>query len=144
MNSNLAVISTLVKSDISERCIINFLTNVSSRALRNYLECGNIYKGNYPKKKADLIEMIIYGCINGKLINKQIEDISMKQANLILNKNAISTKSLPGYGNARLRKKEIITLTKEKSFMKVWYYFEFLVRILSVAHIWFFSSNVNK
>ena len=52
MNSNFAVISTLVKSDISERCIINFLTNVSSRALRNYLECGNIYKGNYPKKES--------------------------------------------------------------------------------------------
>ena len=52
MNSNLAVISTLVKSDISERCIINFLTNVSSRALRNYLECGNIYKGNCLKKES--------------------------------------------------------------------------------------------
>ena len=119
MNSNFAVISTLVKSNISERCIINFLTNVSSRALRDYLECANIYKGNCPKKKADLIEMIIYGCINGKLSNKQIEDISMKQANLILNKNAISTKSLPGYGNAELGKKDIIPSAKKNPFIKV-------------------------
>ena len=118
MNSNFAVISTLVKSNIGERCI-NFLTNVSSRALRDYLECANIYKGNCPKKKADLIEMIIYGCINGKLSNKQIEDISMKQANLILNKNAISTKSLPGYGNAELGKKDIIPSAKKNPFIKV-------------------------
>ena len=118
MNSNFAVISTLVKSNIGERCI-NFLTNVSSKALRDYLECANIYKGNCPKKKADLIEMIIYGCINGKLSNKQIEDISMKQANLILNKNAISTKSLPGYGNAELGKKDIIPSAKKTPFIKV-------------------------
>ena len=118
MNSNFAVISTLVKSNIGERCI-NFLTNVSSKALRDYLECANIYKGNCPKKKADLIEMIIYGCINGKLSNKQIEDISMKQANLILNKNAISTKSLPGYGNAELGKKDIIPSAKKNPFIKV-------------------------
>ena len=137
MNSNFAVISTLVKSNIGERCI-NFLTNVSSKALRDYLECANIYKGNCPKKKADLIEMIIYGCINGKLSNKQIEDISMKQANLILNKNAISTKSLPGYGNAELGKKDIIPSAKKNPFIKVWYYFKFLVKILIVLPIYDF------
>ena len=43
----------------------------------------------------------------------------MKQASLILNKNAISTKSLPGYENAGLRKKDIIPSIKEKSFIKV-------------------------
>ena len=64
MNSNFAVISTLVKSNIGERCLINFLTNVSSKVLRDYLECANIYKGNSEKKKTDLIEMIIYGYIN--------------------------------------------------------------------------------
>ena len=64
MNSNFAVISTLVKSNIGERCLINFLTNVSSKALRDYLECANIYKGNSEKNKTDLIEMIIYGYIN--------------------------------------------------------------------------------
>ena len=53
----------------------------------NYLECANIYKGNSPKKKTDLIEMIVYGCITEKLKKKGIEDISTKQANLILNKS---------------------------------------------------------
>ena len=41
--------------------------NVSAQALRNCLECTNIYKGNSPKKKTDLIEMIVYGCITEKL-----------------------------------------------------------------------------
>ena len=68
MNSNF---NTLVKSNISERCLTNFLTNVSSKPLRDYLECANIYKENSPKKKTDLIEMIIYGCINGKLMKKK-------------------------------------------------------------------------
>ena len=34
--------------------------NVSTKALRDYLECANIWKGNSPKKKTNLIEMIIY------------------------------------------------------------------------------------
>ena len=54
-----------------------------------------------------------------KVNEKEIGDISMKQASLILNKNAISTKSLPGYENAGLRKKDIIPSIKEKSFIKV-------------------------
>ena len=66
MNSNF---STLVKSNISETCPTNILTNVSSKALRDYLECANIYEEN--SKKTDLIEMIIYGCINGKLTKKK-------------------------------------------------------------------------
>ena len=49
--------------------------NVSTQALRNYSECANIYKGNSSKKKTDLIEMIIYGCITEKLNKKGIEDI---------------------------------------------------------------------
>ena len=43
----------------------------------------------------------------------------MKQASLILNKNAISTKSLRGYGNGGLRKNDIIPSTKEKPFIKL-------------------------
>ena len=66
MNSAFAVISTLVKSNIGEKCLINFLMNVSAKALRDYLECANIYKGTSPKEKTDLIEMIIYGCIPEK------------------------------------------------------------------------------
>ena len=61
----------------------------------------NIYRGNSPKKKADLIEMIVYGWITEKLNKKGIEDISTK-ANLILNKSNVTVKSLPGYGNASL------------------------------------------
>ena len=66
MNSAFAVISTLVRSNIGEKCLINFLMNVSTKALRDYLECANIYKGTSPKQKTDLIEMIIYGCIPEK------------------------------------------------------------------------------
>ena len=51
MNSSFVVISKLVKSDIGEKCLINFLMNVSTQALRDYLECANIYKGNSIKKK---------------------------------------------------------------------------------------------
>ena len=92
MNSSFAVISTLIKSNIGETCLINFLMNVSAKALRDYLECANIYQGTSPKKKSDLIEMIIYGCITEKLDKKEIEDLSMKQANQILNKNNITAK----------------------------------------------------
>ena len=93
--------------------------NISAQALRDYLECANIYKGTSPKKKSGLIEMIVYGCITEKSNQKQIEDISRKQANQILNKNNIIVKSLPGYGNAEWRKKEIKAYVKEKSFIKV-------------------------
>ena len=42
MNSAFVVISTLVKSDIGEKCLISFLMNVSTKALKDYLECANI------------------------------------------------------------------------------------------------------
>ena len=106
MNSTFAVISTLVKSNIEETCLIHFLMNMSTKALRYYLECVNIYKGTSPKKQTSLIEMIVYGCIPKKLSKKEIEDISTKQANQILNKNNITVKSLPGYGNMSLKQKE--------------------------------------
>ena len=93
--------------------------NISAQALRDYLECANIFKGTSPKKKSGLIEMIVYGCITEKSNQIQIEDISTKQANQILNKNNIIVKSLPGYGNAEWRKKEIQAHVKEKSFIKV-------------------------
>ena len=78
MNSSFVVISKLVKSDIGEKCLINFLMNVSTQALRDYLECANIYKGNSIKKKTDLIEMIIYGCITEKWNKSGLQDISTK------------------------------------------------------------------
>ena len=59
------------------------------------------------KTKTDLIEMIVYGCFTEILNKKEIEDISTKEANLILDKSNITIKSLLGYGNASLKWKEI-------------------------------------
>ena len=63
--------------------------------------------------------MIVYGCITDNLNKEGIEDISSKQANQILNKSNITVKSLPGHGNAELKKKDIKTYDKEKTFIKV-------------------------
>ena len=79
--------------------------SVSAPALRDYLECANIYKGDSPKKKTDLIEMIVYWCITEKLNKKRNRRYINKTANLILNKSNITVKSLPGYGNASLKRK---------------------------------------
>ena len=51
-----------------------------------------VYDGNANKKKIDLIEMIIYGCMNGKLKNKQIDDISINKAYSILKEKDITIK----------------------------------------------------
>ena len=107
MNSSLVAISILVKSNISRQCLINFLLDVSSKSLRSYLRLANIYDGNCNKKKTDLIEMIVYGCITNKLNKNRIEDISLNKACLISKEKDISIKSLPGYGNFGLRKKDI-------------------------------------
>ena len=42
MNSTFAVISALIKSNIEEKCLINFLMNVSTKELKDYLECASI------------------------------------------------------------------------------------------------------
>ena len=119
MNETFAVISTLVKSNVEEKCLINFLRNVSTKGLKDYLECARIYKGTSPKKETDLIEMIVYGCMTRTLNTKDLEDISIKQAKQILNKNNITMDSLPGYENMGLKKKEIKPCIKEKTFIKV-------------------------
>ena len=75
MNSSFVVISKLIKSDIGQKCLVNFLMNLSSQAFRNYLECTNIYKGNSYEKKSDLIKKILCGGITEKLNKKGIEDI---------------------------------------------------------------------
>ena len=64
--------------------------NVSTKGLKDYLECASIYKGTSPKKKTDLIEMIVYGCMTGTINKKDIEDISRNQVKQILNKNNIT------------------------------------------------------
>ena len=107
MNSSFACISILVKNNTNRQCLINFLNEVSSQSLRYYLKLANIYDGNSNRKKSDLIEMIMYGCMNGKLKNKRIEDICINKANSILNEKNILIKSLPGYCNFGLRKKDL-------------------------------------
>ena len=107
MNSSFACISILVKNNTNRQCLINFLNEVSSQSLRYYLKLANIYDGNSNRKKSDLIEMIMYGYMNGKLKNKRIEDICINKANSILNEKNILIKSLPGYGNLGLRKKDL-------------------------------------
>ena len=51
MNSLFVMISVLVKSTLSGRCLINSLMNMSSQALRSYLKLANIYDGNSNNKK---------------------------------------------------------------------------------------------
>ena len=83
------------------------MNEVSSQSLRSYLRLANIYDGNSNKKKSDLIEMIIYGCMNDKLKNMDISDISNNKFQSILKEKDISIKSLPGYGNLGLKKKDL-------------------------------------
>ena len=115
MNSSLVCIGILVKSNISKHCLINFLNQVSSCALRKYLGAAEVYDGNANKKKSDLIEMIVYGCMNGKLKNKIVEDISFNRAITTLREHKINIKSLSGNGNMRLRKKDIKPYVENKS-----------------------------
>ena len=49
----------------------------------------------------------MYDCINGKLKNKRIKDITINKAHGILKEKDVIIKSLPGYGNLGLRKKDI-------------------------------------
>ena len=84
MNSSFVAIATLVKSNVGESCLINILMNISSEALRYYLECGKIYKDASSKKKTDLIELIVYGCITDEINKLRAEDISKKEANQTL------------------------------------------------------------
>ena len=109
MNSSFVGISILVKSNISERCLVNILTNTSSQSLRSYLKLANIYDGISSKKKNDLIKMIVYGYMNGKLRKVRIEDISVNKANKILSDKNINIESLPGYGNLGISRKDIVS-----------------------------------
>ena len=115
MNSSFVAISILVKSNVTERCLINTLMNISSQSLRAYLKLASIYDGNSNKKKTDLVEMIVYGCMINKLNKEPIKDISMNRALNILKEHDISIKSLPGYGNIGLRRKDIKPYVSECS-----------------------------
>ena len=56
MNSSLVCIGIIVKSNISKLCLINFLNDVSNRALRAYLRLAEVYDRNANTKKSDLID----------------------------------------------------------------------------------------
>ena len=114
MNSSIVAIIALVKSNAGEKCLVSFLMNVSALALRDYLKLADAYKRNGTKNKTKLIEMIVYGCITNKLNREEIEDISINHVKQILNKNGRLIKSLPGYRNSGLKKKDIKTCTNKK------------------------------
>ena len=59
--------------------------------------------------------MIVYGCMNGKLKNKIVEDISFNRATTLLRKHKITLKSLSGNGNMGLGKKDIKPYVENKS-----------------------------
>ena len=59
--------------------------------------------------------MIVYGCMNGKLKNKIVEDISFNRAITTLRKHKINIKSLSGNGNMGFRKKDIKPYVDNKS-----------------------------
>ena len=105
MNLSLVAISTLVKSNLGEKSLINILMNISTQSLRDYLRLANIYKGTSTKKKTDLVGMIIYGHITNNFLKNDTQDISVKMAKKVLKDNDIVIKSIPGYGNAELKKK---------------------------------------
>ena len=58
--------------------------------------------------------MIVYGCMTGTLNKKDLEDISIKQAKQILNKNNITADLLPGHGNIGLKEKNLNHVSKIK------------------------------
>ena len=107
MNSTFVMISMLVKSNIGGRYLINALMNKSSEALENYLDMANIYSGKSSKKKTQLVEMTVYGCISNTINRNDIRDLSTKELNRLLKEHKISVKSLPGHGNKGLKKKNI-------------------------------------
>ena len=88
MYLSLIAISILVKSNIGEKFLTNFLMNVSNSALRKYLKLANIYKGESTEKKTELIEMIIYGCITNSINKYEIKEISEDEAQKILRDQA--------------------------------------------------------
>ena len=81
MNSTFVMITILVKSNLSQKCLINTLMNISGEALQNCLDMANIYSGKSTKKKTQLVEMVIYGCITNTINRASIKDISTRELN---------------------------------------------------------------
>ena len=71
------------------------------------------------EKKTDLVELIVYGHITHKISNLHAEDISKNEVKQILNQNKIIVKSLLGYGNIGLKRKEIMVYGNKECSIKV-------------------------
>ena len=83
---------------------------------------ANIYSGHSSKNKSDLVEMVVYRCITNNISKLDVQDISTKELTRLLGVYKIKVKSLPGYSNKGLRKKEIKPYTSEPSIKIVeWY-----------------------
>ena len=109
MNSSFVCIGALLKNISNKQCLINFLNEVSSQSLRGYLRINNIYGGACNERKSKVIELIVYGWINGKLNNiKSIDDVSNNKTHGIIKELDINSKLLPGHGNMGKRRKDII------------------------------------
>ena len=61
INVGFVMISILVESNLSDKCLINALYSIDKRILRNYLGLAETYDANSNKSKSDLVEMIVYG-----------------------------------------------------------------------------------
>ena len=107
MNAGLVMISILVKSNLSDKCLINALYSIDAKVLRYYLGIAEIYDGNSNKSKSDLIEMIVYGYIKNKIKKKLVNDISLDTAYKLIKNKGINIISLPGYGNINIKRKDI-------------------------------------
>ena len=94
--------------------------NMSNESLMKYLKLANVYKSNSSKEKTGLVEMFVYRHMNGKISKSDIKDISIDTAKKKLNDNNIYIKSLPGYGNSGLKRKEITAnIKKDKTLINV-------------------------
>ena len=113
MNASFVMISVLVKSNLSDKCLISALYSIDSKALRNYLGIVEIYDSNISKSKSDLIEIIVYGYIKGKLKRDGVSDISLSSAFKVLKDKGIPVQTLPGYGNMKLKRKDILNKNKK-------------------------------
>ena len=88
--------------------------------------------------------MIAYGHITDKINKMRIEDISKKEASQILKSNKILVKSLPGYGNIGLNRKEILACDNKECSIKIidWCYNKKITHAL--IHLFKTKSAIRK
>ena len=102
------LISILVKSNLSDKCLINALYIIDTGVLRYYLGIAEVYDGNSNKSRSDLLEMIVYGYIRNKFKKEQVNDISLDGTYKILKAKGINIISLASHGNMNLKRKDIL------------------------------------